>query len=110
MTFLFDLVCPLFRQLRVHRIILHQNLFFSLILNALLVVIFQTSVMMSERNSMTDGDAHSIVKKVSTKAPVLQYLQSESDICIYMSERHTINDIRKQLQKNIIWLFHFDKS
>lgn len=54
------------RQLRVHRIILHQNLFFSLILNALLVIIFNTAVMMGETNSISDGsDVNSIVRKAS---------------------------------------------
>ncbi|ODM98118.1 Calcitonin-like peptide type 1 receptor [Orchesella cincta] len=49
-----------YKQLRVHRIILHQNFFFSLILNALLVIIFKTLVMMSESNETTSTVSNSV--------------------------------------------------
>lgn len=67
------------RQLRVHRIILHQNLFFSLILNALLVIIFNTAVMMGETNSISDGsDVNSIVRKASLWKKCFKCFSSEN--------------------------------
>ncbi|XP_021950397.2 calcitonin gene-related peptide type 1 receptor isoform X2 [Folsomia candida] len=69
-----------YKQLRVHRIILHRNLFISMLLNGVLVILFKTVVMLNE----IQHKGSSIVEENSISCRLLLILTKYSRMTNYM--------------------------